>query len=599
MRVISRSRLRIFYGSGVFLCLLMVFLATGFASESLFSRRDLEGNFFTVQALSDQEPIVGAEVFIGIHRAGKTDGQGIYNHYYTTRPRQSLTLSIRKEGFLPWSRRVGIRPGKKLKIRLHPDSIHRITMKALTERFGILSAIAGMEVYIDGDLQGTTDGKGEFVYSREEPGLVIAEIRHPQDFAKRWKSEIPLEGSMFVNRFFYPVEPEIVRVGLAPFRTNGFLDPSLQKDLNGILDSLAREISRWTVFRVLPAEEISSRLVKFGMDWNLLRERGWEDTDLRWDLDLLLLGSITREKDFVVEVEALLPEGEELFRVLGSANGSTDLESFGKTLAWAVRDQYPFGGSIREVDGMNIGIQFGGIPGWDPLPGTILHVLSYQKDEFGRRIGLNRIGMASLLEFGEDLAQGRVDQLIPGEQVAQGDQVVRYVPPPMEENAQVSITVRARTRSGSGTLSLQGVNVYLNSRWVGRTDREGRAQVLLQEGGTYRLDYYLHGFEPATKWVQATGTGEVTVDLSKYLSKFRIHSDPTGASVWVDGKLIGKTPIKEGIPVPLGWHEIRLDAGDDFHPVVRSLLFSKKVEDFSGQHKIILERRILGLKSRR
>jgi len=78
--------------------------------------------------------------------------------------------------------------------------------------------------------------------------------------------------------------------------------------------------------------------------------------------------------------------------------------------------------------------------------------------------------------------------------------------------------------------------------------------------------------------------------LSANNSLFKVDSLPSGAAVSVDGDDIGKTPLLEGKLVNLGFHRVRLTVGADYRDWEEVMEFDKKVEDRTGDRRIVLHK---------
>src|SRR3989304_1756147 len=70
------------------------------------------------------------------------------------------------------------------------------------------------------------------------------------------------------------------------------------------------------------------------------------------------------------------------------------------------------------------------------------------------------------------------------------------------------------------------------------------------------------------------------------------------AEVLVDGEKIGKTPILDGKLVNLGFHTVKVAVGGDYRGVEEVLEFDKKVEDRTGDRKVILHKDYLKIGER-
>jgi tetratricopeptide (TPR) repeat protein len=68
---------------------------------------------------------------------------------------------------------------------------------------------------------------------------------------------------------------------------------------------------------------------------------------------------------------------------------------------------------------------------------------------------------------------------------------------------------------------------------------------------------------------------------------FKLESTPANARIFVDGEDFGRTPLA-GKPVGLGFHSVRLTAGENYRDWEEVVEFNQKVEDYTGARKIVL-----------
>src|SRR5260370_31155283 len=79
---------------------------------------------------------------------------------------------------------------------------------------------------------------------------------------------------------------------------------------------------------------------------------------------------------------------------------------------------------------------------------------------------------------------------------------------------------------------------------------------------------------------------------------FRVDSEPSRAAVLVDGDALGKTPLLDGKPVSLGFHTVKLTIGEDYRDWEEVVEFDKKVEDRTGERRIVLHKEYLKIGER-
>jgi tetratricopeptide (TPR) repeat protein len=143
--------------------------------------------------------------------------------------------------------------------------------------------------------------------------------------------------------------------------------------------------------------------------------------------------------------------------------------------------------------------------------------------------------------------------------------------------------------TGKDASSLAGVNIYLNNDWVGATGSDGRANVTIRSGKNYNLMLYRHGYQQVLEKLKVEKSGESkSFVMAANYAVFKVDSTPSPATVYADGEMLGKTPMLDGRQLALGFHTVRVTAGDSYRDWEEVVEFDKKVEDRTGAKKIVL-----------
>jgi hypothetical protein len=89
----------------------------------------------------------------------------------------------------------------------------------------------------------------------------------------------------------------------------------------------------------------------------------------------------------------------------------------------------------------------------------------------------------------------------------------------------------------------KGASIEIEGRPVGTT-ADGHLTVNdLEVDHTYPVTAKLDGYEPSTTAFQASKGRQVTLELKAIAAQVNLDSDPTGATIIIDGKDAGKTPL--------------------------------------------------------
>lgn len=132
-----------------------------------------------------------------------------------------------------------------------------------------------------------------------------------------------------------------------------------------------------------------------------------------------------------------------------------------------------------------------------------------------------------------------------------------------EERQQIAQLITTHTE-GTGDISVDSIppsaNVIINGRKMGKTP------VVLHgvQPGRHIIKVMLDTFKSASRIIELKDgkTVKVKFQLQKYLSDLHIHSDMPGADVFLDGRKVGKTPVKLQ-DITMGKHTVWLQLEKD------------------------------------
>jgi len=202
---------------------------------------------------------------------------------------------------------------------------------------------------------------------------------------------------------------------------------------------------------------------------------------------------------------------------------------------------------------------------------------------------------------GEDTSSlADVAALGKGEKVQIGDRVVRRSGREGDEGERRSyVLLTAKGGVGTDVNALAGTNVYLNGEWKGATGTNGQAEIPLRLGRNYALTLYRHGYQQLTDKIRVGKSGEAReFVLAANNVLFKVDSEPSAATVYIDDEQVGKTPIAGGKLITLGFHSVRVSYGEDYRDFFEVMEFTKKEEDRTGERRIVLQKDFLKIGER-
>ncbi|HWP34921.1 MAG TPA: PEGA domain-containing protein, partial [Thermodesulfobacteriota bacterium] len=407
----------------------------------------------------------------------------------------------------------------------------------------------------------------------------------------RWSVQLaPGDGRRELRRYFYPVTPPPIRVGLAGYGGATGAEAALADDLAALGEALADQLEGREAFALVPDLPRKLRFLKLRVE--TLAERGWAKTPLQGQLDLLVVGSVAAPPGgpLTVETRVYTPDGQLLLAHVKEARDLKRARELARELAEEIVLRFPFEGTIVEtLANGRVRINLGAGGGRGIEAGTPVRLFSVRTNAEGRVVGRTEVGTGTIERVEAAVSEVQPERLAPGATLRVGDRVVRAPFEGAVAGATGTVTLVVRTE-GEGQ-PVAAANVYLDGAWVGTTDADGRVAVPVRPRRRYDLLVFRHGFQQLRDSVSfAQPGGERSVALVPALARLTVESVPSGATVSVDGTPVGTTPITQPVPVRLGFRRIRVDAGGDYRAFDRVLELTGPELALVGQARVVLEK---------
>ena len=561
-------------------------------------KADLKGSMYAIVAAMEKgKPVAGADVAVQGKKAGTTDEGGEFRYEYKTVPKSGVEFSVSKAGFAPWRARVGkLTPGQKIEAALSRQAV--VSVSCLTEEYGRSSGVPGVAVSVDGETLGKTDVKGALTY--KHPGKPGAKVRlalsAPGYIPAAWETQVALQGEVQIQRFFYSSAPKAIRTGIYGFVSNT-PGADLQDFVARTEEAVSAQLFKYSAFREVPAATLQAAMKKAKLPVEKATTKGWRNTPLADSVDMIVLGSVARdEKGYLVETRFYGAGGEAVLSLIERVKDAGAIAAGAKEIATNAVERFPFEGTVvaAEEDRYRINL---GKAGHRIGKGTEFDLAAPVIDKTGKVTGHRETGILKVNKSDESGAWAALEDLKAGEKISVGDRVRRYVPREGEGGDVFTLSVMGGLPPGVSPLS--GVSVYLNGAWIGSTGPDGKVTTPVRLGKNYDLLLYRQGYRQVSEKIRV-GASKETKEyvLTVNNSLFKVDSAPSGSDVVLDGTPIGKTPIAEGKPVPLGFHTVRVSAGADYRDFEEVMEFSREVEDRTGSRRIVLFKDYLGIGER-
>ncbi len=611
-------------------------------------RADLAASkYFTVFVSENGQPLESASISIDGKINARTDENGQYLHDYKTAPNSGMSLQVAKNGYTTWKKTVRIKPGERYEVSLakkteevkttvveeppkqetivetlpkkEPEPAAReekespktvalakqpakkapaekpkaqkavVSVTARTDTYGTAKGVAGVVVTIDDKPVGKTNIKGLYSYEyKGSPGKEVQlKLKAPGYIPEKWETSVRLEGQREIQRYFYPAKPKPINVAVY-----GYVNNSPEQDLSEVIDRieqiLGNDLFAYSGFRELPKPALKGMMLQAGLDMETAATKGWQNTAMINSVDMIIAGSVTKDEQAItIETTVITADGNIILSQINKAGQEKYLKSTAKVIAKSIIDQFPFEGAIAGIDDDGYRINLG-TQDYNIRRGNEFRYMVADLDRSGRIKGYREAGTLKIIKTDDTSSWAKVVELKADEDVKIGDKVIRRIYLEEEkETAKASFILAAKGGVAADERPLWGVNVYLNNTWVGTTGSNGKAEIPVRLYDEYEILLSRHGYQQVRDMIsvdQDKQVKEYSLEVANAL--FKVESEPSGATVFVDGAEIGKTPLLDGQLVNFGFRKIKLSVGGDYRDWEEVLEFNQHEVDRTGENRI-------------
>ncbi len=544
---------------------------------------ELKGAPFVVLAVQEKGvPMPGATVKINNQDLGKTDEKGGLVYKYQVDSKQSAAVEVSKNGYSSWKGSVKLEPGHKLAVEMFKQLA--VTFEALKEEYGRDVGIGGIEIAVDGKSAGRTNEMGvlAFNYVGEQGKPVKVSYFAPGYLPSVWTSNMAIEGGTTVRHYFNPVSPKPIKLAFLNFggNTPGVDLREVAAQTQAVIRS---QLFKYSVFKEAAGAALDKEIKSVNLNIAKLNSKGWQQTRLQGLIDMVVVGSVSKDANgYIIEVKLHSAGGKLLYSQVIRADDRNDINSAAKEIASNVIERFPFEGTVIALKDDSYEINLG--KPYAISRGTKFALIV--------PVGGKAASLLTVKKTGDGSSFATLEEGPQGVKIAVGKRVVRRIQREIESGGVIeSFTLLVKGGAGKDASPLAGVNIYMDNHWVGATGGDGRAKVAIRSGKNFNLLLYRHGYQQVaeTLKIEKNDENKQFVMAANY-ALFKVESTPSVATVYVDGEVFGKTPMLDGKQLALGFRTVRLSAGEDYRDWEEVVEFDKKVENRTGVNKIVLHK---------
>ena len=574
--------------------------------------------YFTLSIMDGNEAVADAEVAIEGKQSGQSDALGDYIHTYENEPDKGFAIRVAKKGYRNWEKRVRINPGDRYPVNLKKKttaakgdadgarentaaeaaaepkkapSSATLTLSALTDAYGVSRALPDVLVSINGKPAGKTDGNGKLVYRTKSLAgrKVELNLQAPGYIPEQWRTNVTLTGRKNLRRYFYPARPPAISVGLYGY-TNNTPDADLGAILASVEEAVRTQLFQHQSFREVPKQQLRGLMRQNNLNMETISTKGWGHTKMVDSVDMLVSGSVSQTgQGYAIETTVTTVEGKTLLSQLNTARKSSEIQRTARLIVTGIMDQFPFEGTVAAVeeDGYRINL---GTRNYNIRRGNQFRHMHADMDSRGRIKSYSEQGLLRIVKTDALNAWAQAVGPKKKQTIQVGDKIIRRIYLDEErEAAKATLAVTTAGGSAGAANPLWGVNVYLNNTWMGTTAANGRVEIPVRLNDRYDILLSRHGYQQLTADVDIDAkqvSRQYTLEMANAV--FKAESEPSNADVFIDGILVGKTPLLDGKLVNFGFRKVRLSLGGEYRDWEQVVEFNQPEVSLTGARRIVL-----------
>ncbi|WP_141730883.1 PEGA domain-containing protein [Oligoflexus tunisiensis] len=569
------------------------------AANTLLENAEQSSRLITFYTASGRENVSDAHILYG----DPERGQWLDGCSTNARGRCSLTLPasfatdnvhilVRALGFQPQTKIISLAHGDKVRIDLIRGQAMEVF--ALQKSYKAIRGLHDVSIKIGDRELGRTDSFGYFAHNfaqKPADGTAIT-LEASGQLPARASQVLSSNGPWTIVQGFSSRTPARARLLLLPLRIQN--SGSETPDAGAITswDKVIQEGIRQNLINQPPFieadwERVSQVLDRNGLSLQQIGRQGWNQPDLVAEFEWALRPTLILGPASSLELSLINADGRVIAASLQRLTARPDskvMRAMFHQASLELSNWLPFEGSLVDAEKDGFRINLSQQTGHTLKVGETLRLHGLQDDAAGSQPGWSDIGSAQITGLSEGFSRVRITELKPRATASVG-QIVALQRQPEGGDKYITITDVADKRP------LAQVNLYLQDRWIGTTDRQGIARLSRFAASrrgvltAVRTGYRLH--QGDFIWTEGQ---DKAIALQRSSIPIRIETDPSNAQIKLNGRLIGRSPLYQSIDIPGPTAQIEITLNEEYKPINQVVSFDEEGLDWSGPRAVHLEK---------
>ncbi len=538
----------------------------------------------TFYLVSGRESIEGATVYLG-HLGQKQWTQGCTSNstgrcsFSIDATRETATVLVRAKGYQTQVKSFPLVDGDKIRLELARGK--SLEIFTLNPNQGEMQGVEGIEVYVDEKLVGNTDRFGSLIvpFSNEKTKTVRLS-------SKDWlPSEVHFTrdevNSEAIIQHYQSVRPLAPRLAVMNFlSTKTSTESSLFTAPN--LETLIQALNKFGG-NVRNGADLAGKLSEQKLDLDELNSTSFHQMrKISEALNYIIRPSFIDGDSARVILSAIDLRGQMSYSTSLSVKDKGATAAVISELSKRLLQNISHEGTIIDSDKGLFRINMGRKHGL--TPGDKVQITGNIRLSNGEISAWDKIASAQIAELSEDGASIKILETQPNSKVEPGNSVRLE----RKESIKDGITLDIRESETQGPIAL--AEIYKGDEWLGTSDLNGK--VLLAEKDLIKakdIQIFAPGYLPK-KLELKPESKTLSVQLNHLPSLVQIETSPAGATVKLNGRDLGRTPIDTEIPYPGSTVNIEVGGMNGFELLTKSVSVGARGIIFRNSTALTLKR---------
>lgn len=548
-----------------------------------------------------KNPIGGAEIYLGDESSGQlkklctTNKRGRCAFSLPENPEQiPVNVFVKKKGFVSKTSMITLSPDGKTHIAMIKGE--SVEVFAVTNTFNYTRGVRDVEVSVQGQPVGKTDKFGHFSYTftGQKGDMIEIGLNRAGFLPEDYSTDFIISGPLTLVRHLAPAKAPTPRIALLPPRIAGsateaeLSDENINKVFVDLQKSAKQSLFANGAFEEVGVSRIEIAAAKAKKTLPQLIKNGWQKTGVKAVADAVIVPTIILGTQKSLELALVSSNGKVLAATKTAFSAAAPTQKLFADLSQRIMRSFPFEGAVVSNDGDKLDINLGSAL-YALKDGDELEVFGIQSDKKGQKKTHTRIGRIRLSRVNEDTSKATIVEQEPRTLIAPGDLVVLKGRKPAANTKSIEFKISQKTDDEEARIAQ--ANIYLGDSWLGATDDNGELKIPTpREGMSGVLRVIRYGYRDFTREWDSSELEKVSIQLEREMTLVRVDSQPQGATVKIDGKSIGKTPLNIPTAIAGGFVKLELVPEAGYKNFQKVIELTEGALELTGPQSIKLEK---------